>query len=321
VSYDQPPAGGNGYPPPSGPPGYPPPPGRQGFPPPDGQGYPQQSNPGYPQPGNQGYPPPDAQGYPQPGSQGNPPRDGQGYPQPGTQGYPPRDGQGYPQPGNQGYPQPGNQGYPSPGTQGFPPPAGQGYPQPGTQGYPPPGGGYPPSPGGYPSGDGYPPAEQQQRFSGLAIAGFILSFFGGVVGFVLSLIAIFKTGKGKKRGRGLAVSGVIISVVVVAGLGIARVAASSGSTGTDPGCAPGQAAILKLTANQTLDSVQSAIGDLNAAAAKAKDDNVRNALKTLADDSAQIAADSQKGKAPSPAALQKVNTDGLAVESLCSLGS
>jgi hypothetical protein len=290
VSYDQPPAGGNGYPPPpSGQPGYPPPSGRQGFPPPDGQGYPQQSS--------------------------------QGYPQPGNQGYPPRDGQGYPQPGSQGYPQPGSQSYPPSGNQGFPPPAGQGYPPSGNQGYPPPGGGYPPSPGGYPSGDGYPPAApQQQRFSGLAIAGFILSFFGGVVGFVLSLIAIFKTGKGKKRGRGLAVSGVIISVVV-AGLGIALVVASSNSTATDPGCAPGQAAILKLTANQTLDSVQSAIGDLNAAAAKAKDDNVRDALKTLADDSAQIAADSQKGKAPSPAALQKVNTDGLAVESLCTLGS
>ncbi|WP_211192449.1 hypothetical protein [Actinoplanes sp. TBRC 11911] len=241
-----------------------------------------------------------------------PPTGGYGYPPPpGQPGYPPRDGQGYPQPGNQGFPPPGNQGYPPPGG-----------------GYPPPPGDYPPGPGpGYPPGQDYPPgpgyspeAPPQQRFSGLAIAGFVLSFLGGVLGFVLSLIAIFQTGKGKKRGRGLAVSGVVISVVV-AGLGIALVVSASNSSSLDPGCAPGQAAILKVTGNQSLDSVQSAITDLNTAAAKAKSDKVRTAMTTLANDAGKIVADAQKGQAPSAAALQKVNTDGLAIETLCPIGS
>src|ERR1700754_1931496 len=160
---------------------------------------------------------------------------------------------------------------PPTGGYGYPPPSGQpGYPPPpGQQGFPPPGGGYPSPPGDYPPGPGYPPAPPRQGFSGLAIAGFILSFIGGVVGLVLSLIAIFQTGQGKKRGRGLAVSGVIISVVI-AGLTIALVVGAAKSTGVDPGCAAGQQAILKVTGTQSLASVQSAISDLNTAAAKAR---------------------------------------------------
>ncbi|MEY4276574.1 MAG: hypothetical protein RIS26_1037 [Actinomycetota bacterium] len=50
--------------------------------------------------------------------------------------------------------------------------------------------------------------------SGLAIAGFIVSFFGwfGIVGFILSLVALnqIKNSNGTKGGRGLAIAGAII---------------------------------------------------------------------------------------------------------------
>ena len=50
--------------------------------------------------------------------------------------------------------------------------------------------------------------------SGLAIAGFVVSFFGwfGIVGFILSLVALnqIKNSNGTKRGRGLAIAGAII---------------------------------------------------------------------------------------------------------------
>ena len=49
---------------------------------------------------------------------------------------------------------------------------------------------------------------------GLAIAGFVVSFFGwfGIVGFILSLVALnqIKNSNGTKRGRGLAIAGAII---------------------------------------------------------------------------------------------------------------
>jgi len=77
----------------------------------------------------------------------------------------------------------------------------------------------------------------------LAIVGFILAFCGGPLGFILSLVAIFQTGRDKKKGRGLAVAGVVISLVLMAGSTAAYIALSN-STVLDPGCTDGKAAIL-----------------------------------------------------------------------------
>ena len=53
-------------------------------------------------------------------------------------------------------------------------------------------------------------------YSGFAIAGFILSFFGlfSVLGIVFSAIALFQTTDGRMRGRGLAIAGLIIGIIV-----------------------------------------------------------------------------------------------------------
>lgn len=180
-----------------------------------------------------------------------------------------------------------------PGQPGFPPAGGPGYP---------------------------PPPAPQQGVSGLAITGLILAIFVPFVGFVLSLIAIFQTGPGKRRGRGLAITGVVLSVIIMATVGI-LVFTLSKSTIADPGCTAGKAAIVKASANQTPEGLNTAIADLNAAAAKAKDAKVRTAMKTLADDYAKLISDAKAGKAPEPGALDKIAADGQAIDDLCTVGS
>ena len=87
------------------------------------------------------------------------------------------------------------------------------------QGYPPPpGGGYPPP--------GYPPQGYQQpymmmapvaqpRTSGMAIAGFVLSFLCALLGLIFSIIGYneCKKSNGQVTGEGLALAGIIISIL------------------------------------------------------------------------------------------------------------
>lgn len=53
------------------------------------------------------------------------------------------------------------------------------------------------------------------RWSGLAIAGFVCTFFCGVLGFILSLLGFLECNRsnGMVKGRGLALAGMILSVV------------------------------------------------------------------------------------------------------------
>jgi len=73
--------------------------------------------------------------------------------------------------------------------------------------------------GGAPQAPGYQPAgaEQQQRPSkGFEIAGFVLSFFGilAIAGLIMSTISFRRLGRAGQP-RGLALAGIIISIVVL----------------------------------------------------------------------------------------------------------
>lgn len=105
-----------------------------------------------------------------------------------------------------------------------------GYPPPG--GYQPPGGGYPP-PGGYPGQPpgGYgAPAQQPRGGSGLAATALVLGILallfswtvvGGVLlglpAVVLGLVASGRAKRGRARGRGLAIGGIITGILGVVG--------------------------------------------------------------------------------------------------------
>ena len=101
-------------------------------------------------------------------------------------------------------------GQPQQPQYGAPPAYGQPQPQ---YGAPPAGYGAPPP--GYPPGYEQPMVSSQSRTSGMAIGGFICSFLCGLLGLILSIIALNQINKsmGMLRGRGLAVAGIIIAVL------------------------------------------------------------------------------------------------------------
>jgi hypothetical protein len=79
---------------------------------------------------------------------------------------------------------------------------------------------YPPGYGGQPYGQPYGqpgPYYQgvQHRTSGMAIAGFVLSFFCGILGLIFSILGYneSKNSGGTVGGAGLAMAGIIISIV------------------------------------------------------------------------------------------------------------
>ena len=91
-----------------------------------------------------------------------------------------------------------------------PPPQQYGAPPP-AYGAPPPGYGAPPP--GY--GMEQPMVSTASRTSGMAIGGFICSFLCGLLGLILSIIAVNQINKsmGMLRGKGLAMAGIIISIL------------------------------------------------------------------------------------------------------------
>jgi hypothetical protein len=89
----------------------------------------------------------------------------------------------------QGYPA----GHPGPYPQGY----AAGHPGPYQQGYPP----YGAVPGPYPD---------PRSYDGFALAGFIFSLLGGLLGIVFGIMGIRRTRDGRARGRGLAIAAVVI---------------------------------------------------------------------------------------------------------------
>lgn len=57
---------------------------------------------------------------------------------------------------------------------------------------------------------------QPQRWNGMAIAGFVCSFFISIVGLILSIIGLKQTKERNEKGHGLALAGVIISAASMA---------------------------------------------------------------------------------------------------------
>jgi hypothetical protein len=174
-------------------------------------------------------------------------------------------------------------------------------------------------PPGQPQYQTPPPPPQPQGTSGLAIAGLILAFVVAPVGFILSLIAVFKTGAGKAKGRGLAIAGLIVSVLVM-GAGIALIVVAANSTVADPGCVKGKSAILAGANDINPTTLQKTADDLKAAAAEAKHDDVRAALTALADDYSQLVNAMKTGNMPD-GLEDKVNKDGEAIDSLCTISA
>ena len=60
---------------------------------------------------------------------------------------------------------------------------------------------------------GYNPV---QRTNGFAIAGFVVSFFVAILGIIFSAIALKQIRESNEGGRGLAVAGLVLSIIWIA---------------------------------------------------------------------------------------------------------
>ncbi len=105
-----------------------------------------------------------------------------------------------------------------------PPPPGDSFPQPppGWQS----GGSMPPQPPGYPSYPGGAPIPVKQGNSGIAVASLVCSLVGvipcfylfqimGLLGAIFGFVGLKQTKNGARGGRGMAIAGVIIGLVLV----------------------------------------------------------------------------------------------------------
>lgn len=57
--------------------------------------------------------------------------------------------------------------------------------------------------------------DRNDQVNGFAIAGFILAFLFPPVGFILSIVALIRMGRHGGRGRGLAIAGIVISILMM----------------------------------------------------------------------------------------------------------
>jgi hypothetical protein len=160
--------------------------------------------PDYSQPTQAYSPPPPPYNPPPPPAYTPPPT--QAYNQPPAQAYSPPPTQAYSPAPDQSYAQP--PAYSPPG----PPPSGQ----PGA--YTPPGSYAPPAAYAQ-AGPGQPPYPGQAGpgTSGLAIVSLIAAFLIPPIGAILGFVALPGTGRGKRKGRGLAVAGIILGILFTLG--------------------------------------------------------------------------------------------------------
>lgn len=57
-------------------------------------------------------------------------------------------------------------------------------------------------------------AFQPQKTNGLCIAGFIISFFSGLIGLILSIVGLVQVNKNpNEKGRGLGIAGIILGAI------------------------------------------------------------------------------------------------------------
>ncbi len=185
----------------------------------------------------------------------------------------------------------------------------------------------PVAPGQYPPyGE---PAAPPKTTNGLSVAGLILAFLVAPIGFILSLIGLIQAGRRGQKGKGLAVAGLIVSLLIMGGTTAIIVAVASNTnitTVADPGCTSGKDILLNqpsLDANnltKVKSDFQKMADGLNAAAAKANNSDVKAAMTAVADDYTQLVKGIDTGDMPADL-MTKLETDLTKVDSLCTIGA
>ncbi len=196
------------------------------------------------------------------------------------------------------------------------------------------GGPVPPMGGGY----GYP-AEPQKN--GFALAG-LLTSWTVVLGLIFSILGLNRAPRAGGKGRGLAITGLILSVAFLAGY-IAIGVAVGNSTALDPGCRSAEdsfnSQLSKLETdegqlegndsdttamNTFITDVQNLKTALDNAEGQAQHDSVKQKIKAMDDDMTTVLTGLQaiqKGDTSQldafEAAAGRLETDGNAVDDIC----
>lgn len=187
------------------------------------------------------------------------------------------------------------------------------------------GSGSAPMPPAYNYGSGYgygSPMARPAATSSVAIVAICL-FWLPLVGLVLSIVGLVKTGRGKARGRGLAVAALVLSILATAGSGLVGAVIASKPSVLDEGCRIGKSAVLdqskKIEADSKkgdLTAVQDDLDTLVTQLAKAVGDahrsDVRSAVQAVHDDYAAL----QSGSGDQ----SKLSTDLQQMDHLCTYG-
>jgi hypothetical protein len=196
-------------------------------------------------------------------------------------------------------------------------------------------------PGGY----GYPVAPPDQK-NGFAVAGFILSLLP-LLGIIFSILGLVRAGKVAGKGKGLAIAGIVLSLVFAGGYTAALVAVGN-STALDPGCTSAEASFRsmlgklqtdesKLTADSSDNTamqadlttftgdIQSIKTSLDSSLAQAKHQSVKDKIQAMDTDVNTVLTGLQaiqNGDTSQlnqfEAAAGRLGSDGDALDNICS---
>jgi len=201
--------------------------------------------------------------------------------------------------------------------------------------------GGPVPPGGY----GYPVAPQNQK-NGFAVAGFVLSITA-VLGLIFSLLGLSRAGKVGGKGKGLAVAGLVLSILFGIGWGVG-IASVANSTALDPGCTSAEASFRSMLGKLQTDEsqlnadannatalqadlttftgdLQTVKASLDSSLAKSEHQSVKDKIQAMDTDLGTVLTGLtalQKGDTSQltsfEAAAGRLEPDGNAVDSVCS---
>lgn len=175
---------------------------------------------------------------------------------------------------------------------------------------------------------GQPPFGQPQKTSGIAIAA-LCTFWVPVVGLVLAIVGMVKTGAGKAKGRGLAIAALVLAIIFTVIYGIVAVAVASKTSALDPGCTGGKHAIVdgsqkietdKASPDAVKADLQNLIDQLNTAVAASKRSDVKAAMQAMSGDYSTLLQGATSGNLD-PNIMSKIATDAQQVDHLCTIGA
>jgi len=160
----------------------------------------------------------------------------------------------------------------------------------------------------------------------LAVVGLILAILLPPFGFMVSVVAYFMAKADGRTGKGLALGGVVVSILIsVAWTGAIIFAINRITTNAkaDTGCDTARTALLNNAGKvydpeHGPDAIRATIAGLDTAAGEASDGAVHDAIRALSDDYNTLLSATQSGASPDASLRSKINVDAFKIATVCS---